>query len=50
VTPLSLPQSCPRATTCAVELALQDGSKAAILSCYLPQTVEEHAAACAALA
>jgi hypothetical protein len=49
VTPLTLPQSCPRATTCAVELALRDGSKAAIISCYLPQTPEEHAATCAAL-
>ena len=49
VAPLPLPQSCPRATTCAVELALQNGSKAAILSCYLPQTVEAHAATCDAL-
>jgi hypothetical protein len=49
VTPLSLPQSCPRATTCAVEITLYDGSKAAILSCYLPQTLEAHAATCAAL-
>jgi hypothetical protein len=32
-----------------VELALQDGSRAAILSCYLPQTIEAHAATCAAL-
>jgi hypothetical protein len=36
VTPLTLPQSYPRATACAVELALRDGSKAAIISCYLP--------------
>jgi hypothetical protein len=49
VTPLTLPQSCPRATTCAVELTLRDGLKAAIISCYLPQTTEEHATFCAAL-
>ena len=49
VTPLTLPQSCPRATTCAVELTLRDGLKAAIISCYLPQTTEEHATICDAL-
>jgi hypothetical protein len=49
VTPLPLPLSCPRATICAVELALTDGSRAAIISCYLPQDSEEHAAVCAEL-
>ncbi len=49
MSPLKLPQNCPRATTCAVELTLLDGSKAAIISCYLPQTTEAHAATCEAL-
>ncbi len=48
VSPLTLPQNCPRATTCAVELTLLDGSKAAIISCYLPQTTEAHAVTCEA--
>ncbi len=46
---LILTQNCPSATTCAVELNFLNGSKVAIISCYLPQTTEVHAIACDAL-
>jgi hypothetical protein len=49
LSPMTLPQNCPRATTCAVELTLLDGSKAAIISCYLAQTTEAHADTCETL-
>ena len=34
VRPLFLPTDCPRATTCAVELALLTGAKAAIMKSH----------------
>ncbi len=49
VSPLTLPQTCPRATTCAVELTLLDASKVTIISCYLPQTTKAHVVTCEAL-
>jgi len=42
VSPLILPHNCPCATTCAVELTLPNGVEAAIVSCYLSQTLEAH--------
>ncbi len=36
---LTLPQTYPSATTYAVKLILLNGSKTAILSCYLPHTI-----------
>ncbi len=50
VRPLRLPTYCPPATTCATEINLQSGEKAAIIANYLPQSVEEHDLACKALA
>ena len=50
VRPLPLPANCPITTTCAVELTLQTGAKAAFISSYLPQPLEEHAKVCQALA
>ena len=50
VCPLTLPINCPRATTYVVELTLVYGTKAAIISCYLPQPVEAHSNTCAILA
>jgi hypothetical protein len=47
---LHLPDSCTKATTCAIELTLHSGEKAAIISCYLPQTPVEHSQQCKALA
>ncbi len=46
---LTLSVDCPRTTTCAVELALLTGAKAAFISCYLPQPLEDHAQMCKAL-
>jgi hypothetical protein len=50
VRPLNLPADCPSATTCAVELTLLTGAKAAFIASYLPQPIEEHAQVCKALA
>ena len=50
IRPLTLPEDCPRATTCAVKLTLLSGTKAAFIACYLPQPLEEHAQVCKALA
>ena len=50
VRPLPLPADCPSTTTCAVELTLLTGAKAAFISSYLPQPLEEHARVCKALA
>jgi hypothetical protein len=50
VSPLTLPHTCHSATICAVELTLGSGTNAAIISCYLPQTVDAHSLICAALA
>ena len=50
VSPLTLPHTCHRATVCAVELTMDNGTKAAIISCYIPQTVEAHSLTYAALA
>ena len=47
--PLTRPQTCPSATTCAVGLTLLNGTKATIVSCYLPQTSEAHSINCDAL-
>ena len=47
VSPLILPIDCPGDN---VELTLFDGTKAAIISCYLPPTVEAHSNTCATLA
>jgi hypothetical protein len=49
VSPLTLPQTCLSATICAVELRLPNTTKVAIISCYLPQTLEAHAITCNAL-
>ena len=49
VSPLTLPQTYPSATSCAVELTLLNGAKAAIVSCDLPQTLKAHAITCDAL-
>jgi len=45
---LPLPENCPRAATCAIELNLQSGAKAAIGACCLPQSEEDHAKTCMA--
>ena len=50
VRPLTLPADCPSTTTCAVELTLLTGAKAAFIAYYLPQPTEEHAQVCKALA
>ena len=42
VSPLTLPHTCHNATKCAFELALDNGIKAPIISCYLPQKVDAH--------
>jgi len=47
---LILPPDCPRTATCAVELALLIGAKAVVISCYLSQSMEEHAQVCRELA
>jgi hypothetical protein len=47
---LPLPGTCPKATTCAIELTLNSGDKAAIVACYLPQATDEHSRSCKALA
>jgi hypothetical protein len=39
---LRLPTNCAPATTCAVEITLHSGKKAAIVDSYLPQPKEEH--------
>ncbi len=49
MSPLTLPQNCLSATTCAVEFTLLNGTKAGIISCYLSQTTEARAVACGAL-
>jgi hypothetical protein len=49
VSPLTLPQTCPGATTCAVKLILLNGSKATIISCYLPHKIETHVVTCDAV-
>jgi hypothetical protein len=49
VRPLTLPADSPNNTTCAVEIALLTGAKAAIITCYLLQPLEEHAHVCKAL-
>jgi hypothetical protein len=49
VSPLTLSQKCPSATICAVELTLHNSSKVAIISWYLPQTVEAQSNTCDAL-
>ena len=36
-------------TICAVELTMLTGTKVALISCYLPQPLEEHARACSTL-
>ncbi len=41
--------NCPSATICALELTLLNGTKEAIISCYLPQKVEAHSATCDAV-
>ena len=46
---LTLPGTCPKATTCAIELILHSGIKATIVACYLPQTEEAHSQTCKAL-
>jgi hypothetical protein len=38
---LPLLESRPRATTCAIELTLHSGDKAAIIACYLPQGMDD---------
>ena len=43
---LTLPGTCPKTTTCAIELTLHYGAKAAIVACYLPQTEEAHSQTC----
>jgi hypothetical protein len=50
VRPLRLPIDCPLATTCAVEITLYSGEKAANIASHLPQPKEEHERACKALA
>ena len=50
MSPLILPHTCHVATIRAVDITLYNGPKAAIISCYLPQTVEAHSLTCAALA
>jgi hypothetical protein len=50
MSPLTLPHTCHIAPICAIELSLDNGTKAAIISCYLSQTVEAHSLTCAALA
>ena len=47
--PLTLLQTCPNVTTCAVELTLLNDTTSAIISCYLPETLETHAITCDAL-
>ena len=42
IRPHRLPTDCPLATTCAVEITLHSGVKAAIIAGYLPQPVKEH--------
>jgi hypothetical protein len=46
VRPLRIPTDFPPATTCAVEITLRSGDKAAIIASYLPQSAEEHERAC----
>ena len=50
VHPFNLPVDCPRAIICAVELTLLTGAKAAFIASYLPQSTQEHAQMCKALA
>ena len=50
VHPLILPSDYPGATTCAVELTLLTGGKAAFIACYLSQPTLVHAQKCKALA
>jgi hypothetical protein len=50
VSPLTLPHNCHSATICAVELTLDNDTKAIIISCYLPQSVDAHSLTCASLA
>jgi len=47
--PLFLPTYFPMAFTCAVELTLLTGKKAANIASYLPSPVKEHARVCQAL-
>ena len=49
VRPLPLPGPCPKHTTCAIELTLHSGAKAAIIACYLPQEADAHTRTCKAL-
>ena len=49
VSPLNLPRNCRSATTCAVELTFFNGTKAAIISYYLPQMVEANSITCDAM-
>jgi len=46
---LPLLGSCPKTTTCAIELTLHSGAKAAIIACYLAQDAEAHTRTCIAL-
>jgi hypothetical protein len=48
--PLTLPHTCHSATICEVELTLNNGTKAAIIYCYFPQSIETHSLTCGALA
>ena len=47
---LILPSTWPKATTCAIELTLHSGAKAAIVASYLPQGAVDHTLMCKALA
>ena len=47
---LTLPGSCPKATTCAIEFTMHSGAKATIVACYLPQNEEAHSQTCKTLA
>ncbi len=49
IRPLPIPGPCPSPTTCAIELTLHSGAKAAIIACYLPQDAEAHTQTCKAL-
>ena len=46
---LTLPGTCPKVTTCAIELTLHTMTNAVIIVCYLPQTLEDHPQTCKAL-
>ncbi len=37
---LRLPNDCPQASTCVVEVTLLPGEKVAVIACYLPQPMD----------